>query len=180
MIRIFILFLFLFPLLLQAESYTFSGGKKNFAHTIAADILQKAYSRADITISPLFMNLQESLDRANSGDTDGEIARIANITRFTPNLRQIPVSIITIQAIAYSKNRSLRINNWEDLANHKVTIVKGAKFIETGTTDIKREFASSFEAALDLLQENKTEIVVIPKLAGTNLIYQKNTMTLKP
>lgn len=161
------------PLLLNAESYTFSGGKNNLVHTIAAEVLVKAYKKANIEIHPVFFTLQESLKRSNSGETDGELARISSITRFSPNLNKVPVSVISVEAVAFSKNRSLSINNWNDLRGHKLTIVKGVKFIEAGTKDFARNFVDTHEDALQLLQTDQTEIIIIPKLASINLIYQK-------
>jgi len=168
------------PLLLNAESYTFSGGKNNLVHTIAAEVLVKAYKKANIEINPLFLTLQESLKRSNSGETDGELARISTITRFSPNLNKVPVSIISVEAVAFSKNRSLAINNWNDLRGHKLTIVKGVKFIETGTKGLQKNFVATHEDALQLLQSDQTEIIVIPKLASINLIYQKKYHEIRP
>ena len=168
------------PLLLNAESYTFSGGKNNLVHTIAAEVLVKAYKKANIEINPLFLTLQESLQRSNSGETDGELARINAIPRFSPNLNKVPVSITSVEAVAFSKNTSLFINDWSDLRGHKLTIVKGAKFIETETKDLKRNLVATFEDALHLLQSDKTEIIVIPKLASINLIYQNKYHDIKP
>lgn len=175
----FIFILMLLPILAQADSYTFSGGANNLAHKIASEILTKAYNRSGITIKPLFLTLADSLQQSNTGITDGEFARIASITRFAPNLRQVPVSIIQVQAVAYSKNKSLVINNWEDLRGHKIVIVKGAKFIEMGTANIERVLVPTFEDALELLEQDKTEIIVIPKLAGINLIYKKKYHHIK-
>ncbi|MCW9048137.1 MAG: transporter substrate-binding domain-containing protein [Gammaproteobacteria bacterium] len=149
------------------------------AHIIAAEILVKAYKKAGINITPLFLNLQESLQRSNAGETDGEIARISAITQFSPNLKKIPISIISVEAVAFSKNTSLFINNWDDLRKHKLTIVKGAKFIETGTKNFDRNFVATLEEALLLLQSDQTEIIVIPKLASINLIYQKKYHDIK-
>lgn len=171
--------LMLSPLLLNAESYTFSGGKNNLAHIIASEVLVRAYQKADINIKPLFLNLQESLKRSNDGDTDGEIARISSITQFAHNLYKVPVTIASVDAVAFSKNTSLSINNWSDLRGHKISIVKGAKFIETGTKGFDRTFVETFEDALELLQSDQTEIIVIPKLASINLIYQKKYHDIK-
>jgi len=167
------------PIQTNAESYTFSGGKNNFAHSIAAEILIKAYKKANIDVTPLFLTLQESLERSNSGKTDGELARISAITKFSPNLKKVPVSIISINAVAFSKNKSLFINNWNDLKDHNLTIVKGAKFIEMETKDIDRNFVATLEEALLVLESGQTEIIVIPKLASINLIYQNKYNDIK-
>lgn len=176
---IFILLTFL-PLMLNARVYTFSGGENNTVMLIASKVLQKAYAQADIEMRPLFLSLEESLQRSNSGQTDGELARIEKISQLYPNLRQVPVEIVVVEAIAFSKNRSLNIKKWSDLDGHRVTIVKGAKFIERGTKDIPKEIALTFEEAFDALHKGKTEIVVVPKLAGLSLSYANQYKNIKP
>lgn len=177
--RLIICTLLFSPSLLNAESYTFSGGNNSIAQAISAKVLIKAYKKVNINIKPLFLTLEESLHRSNSGDTDGELARISAITQFTPNLNKVPVPIISISAVAFSKNTSLFINNWSELRGHKLTIVKGAKFIEIKTNGLKRHFVATIEEALQLLQSDQTEIIVIPKLASINLIYQNKFHDIK-
>jgi len=175
-----LLLLLMFPLILHAESYTFSGGKNNLAHIIAADILIKAYSKAGITITPEFMNLSDALEQSNAGITDGELARIDKISALYPNLKKVPVAISSVEAIAFSKNTSLWINKWEDLHDYDVTIIKGANFIETAMHDINHRVVDTFKEALTLLYEDKTQIIVTPKLASLNIIYQKKYRDIKP
>ena len=177
------LVLFFFPLMLHAESYIFSAGKNSMPQIIASQILIKAYANAGIEITPLFLELNESLQRSNRGDTDGEIARISGIAQIFPNLRKIPVSIMSVEAVAFSKNTSLEIQNWSDLNGHKVTIVKGIKFIEAETKDISKQQVVTFEEAFKRLNKNETDIIVIPKLAGWNIIYKnkyKNIRAISP
>lgn len=147
--------------------------------TIAATILVKAYERADIEIKPVFLNLQQSLHQSNAGITDGEIARVNAITKFTPNLRKVPVAIMFLDAVAFSKNSSIKINSWADLRNYKFTIVKGVKFIEVATEQHERREATSHVEALALLQSDKTEIVVTSKIAFVNLMYRKKHNKIK-
>jgi len=175
-----ILILLFFPLILHAESYTFSGGKDNTVHIIASQILIKAYARAGIEVTPLFITLADSLKRSNSGETDGELSRISEITKIYPNLRKVPVSIIYVEAAAFSKNTSLNIKKWSDLKGHKITIIKGAKFIETGTKDIiKRELVDTIDDALKQLVNDETEIIVMPKLSGLSQIYKNKYKDIK-
>lgn len=170
----------LLPFILEARVYTFSGGENNTVMLIASKVLQKAYERAGIETKPLFLTLEESLQRSNSGRTDGELARIKNITRLYPNLRQVPVEIVAVEAIAFSKNSDLDIKKWSDLQGHKLTIVKGTKFIERGTKDIPKQTARTFEEAFRSLHKDETEIVVVPKLAGLSLSYANKYKDIRP
>jgi len=168
---------FLLPVLLNA--YTFSGGKDNVAQLIASKVLEKAYTRAEIKIKPIFLPPQESLEQSNTGITDGELARIKNITKLYPNLRQVPVQIVSVEAVAFSKDTSLKIQSWNDLRGHSVTIIKGAKFIEIGTKNIPRKLVLSFHEAFEALHNGETDIVVAPKLAGIRLNFKKEYTDIK-
>lgn len=167
------LLLGLTALQVQAERYYFSGGKDNVVHQVAARILVKAYRNAGIDMQPLFLPLELSLQMSNAGETDGELARIGAITDLYPNLRRVPVRLISVEAVVFSKNRQLRFRNWGDLAGHDITVVKGTKFIERGVGDLPHTRVESFEQAFARLQRDDTGLVVAPKLAGLKQVYQR-------
>ncbi|RDH86079.1 MAG: hypothetical protein DIZ80_01010 [endosymbiont of Galathealinum brachiosum] len=179
MYRTLILTLLLLPLPLTAESYLFSGGSRNVAMTIASEVLIKAYSNAGIDIEPVFLNLEESLQQSNAGITDGELARIEKISDIYQNLMQVPVSIVSVEAVAFSKKPSLLIDKWEDLRDHKVVIIKGAKFIETATEHLPVQKALSAQGAFDRLNKGLVDIVVLPKLAGWSIIHRKKYKNIR-
>lgn len=176
---LFIFLLIFIPITSWAESYVFSGGKNSLIQSISAVILVKAYKKADINIKPVFLDLQDSLQQSNAGITDGEIARVAKIINFTPNLIQVPIPITSLDAMAFSKNTAIKINNWSDLAGYKFTIVRGVKFIEAATKQYKPHTAKNFADAAELLEAGKTDIVVTSKVAFVNMIHKKNYNDIK-
>ena len=171
--------LVLLPLILNARIYNFSGAEDHTIMYIASSVLQKAYTRAGIETQFVFLPLEVSLKRSNSGEDDGEIARIKNITLLYPNLRQVPVEITAVEAVAFSKSTSLNIKNWSDLYGHKVTVIKGVKFIEQSTKNIPREFKPTFAEAFEALENGNTEIVIAPKLTGKSVLYKENYNQIK-
>ncbi len=179
MYKTLILALLLLSLSLQAEPYRFSGGSQNIAMLISSKILEKAYSRAGIKIQPVFLNLEESLQQSNAGITDGELARIEQITQLYPNLRQVPISVISVEAVAFSTNPSLIIDRWDDLQGHKVAIIKGAKFIEIATAKLPVEKVLTPQEAFERLDKGLVEIVVVPKLAGWSIIHKKRYRNIR-
>ena len=171
--KYFIIFLLLLPTL-DAKTYKFSGGKGNTVQLIASKILQVAYNRAKVKIEPVFLQPEESLQASNSAKTDGELARIEQISTIYPNLVIVPVSLITVSAVAFSKNKSLKITKWDDLKDYKITIVKGTKFIEKASISIDKQVVLSFKEAFDDLNSGKTDIIIIPKLSGLKMIFENN------
>ena len=166
--------------LLHAQEYVLSGGKDIAIHYIASNVLQKAYSRAGLKMKPIYIAPEESLIKANKGETDGDLARINTIRNLYPNLRQVPVSIVSIGATAFSKDLSLKINNWEDLRGHKFAIVKGVKFVEAATQTMQRDILHNYQEAFEHLQNDKTDILVLSTIAGLNFIFNHHYDTIKP
>lgn len=175
-----LLAILIFSLNLFAQTYTFSGGKNNVVQMVASKVLQKAYAEADIEIEALFLPLQESLEQSNEGITDGELARIEKITELYPNLRRIPVSISSVEAVAFSKRKDIFIRDWNDLQGRDFTVVRGAKFIESATRKMKKQYVNSIQEAFVNLENNKTDIIVLPKKSAIRLILKKEFKNIKP
>lgn len=163
------LFLLFLPFLLFAQNYTFSGGHENIAQAIAGKVLRKAYLRANIPIKTIFIAPEESLQRSNSGEIDGELARINTLPELYANLMIVPVPLVYVEAVAFSNNTKIKIQKWEDLKNYSFTIVKGTKFIEKNTKNLKKDFVLNFSEAFSKLRKKETEIIVIPKKAAIGL-----------
>ncbi len=172
------IFLFLFPL--SAHTYVFSGGKNNVAQMTASKILIRAYTHANIKIKPLFISLEESLKRSNAGTTDGELARIKNISKLYPNLLRVPVCITHVEAMAFSKTETIFIHDWHDLKGKNFTIVKGAKLIENATQMMHKSYVTSIHQAFINLEEGLTDIIVIPKKAAIRMILKEGFKDIKP
>ena len=169
-----IFILLVLPYLLFAETYVLGGGKHSVVHTVAAKILEKAYVHAGLEIKPTFVDLQRSLELSNSGQIDGELGRIRKISQTYKNLKIIPVSIIDVEAIAFSKLKDLRVKKWDDLSQYTLTVVSGTKFIETATKDHhNRMVVSTFEEAFSRLVNDETQVVVIQKLAGIKMLHER-------
>jgi len=177
--KLFILYILFFSLANATQSYIISGGKNNTIQTIASKILKKAYTRAKIDAFFTFVQLEKSLKLSNSGKSDGEMARIKKVSNIYPNLLIVPVPLISIQAIAYSEDENIKISSWNDLKKYKFTIIKGIKFIEKKTKNMKKNVVLTFEDAFYDLEKGKTQIVVATKLASLEIIYKNNYRDIK-
>ena len=168
-----LLIIILFPFILFAKTYVLSGGNDSVAQIIASKILKKAYSRAHLKLKVDFVSLEASLKRSNAGEVDGEIARIKKISKIYSNLLRVPVDLVSVEAVAFSKNSTIHITQWNDLKDYRFTIVKGTKFIEHATLGMHRKMVSGFSKAFRNLYNGKTEIIVIPKLAGLKIQHDR-------
>ncbi|MDF1880199.1 transporter substrate-binding domain-containing protein [Sulfurimonas sp. MAG313] len=170
----FLLIIAFITIQLNAQTFSISLGKNSVAHEISKKILIKAYAR--IGIQPKFIStgFLKSLELANSGKTDGDVSRVKQVSKKYPNLIAVPVEINFIEAVAFSKKHTIKINNWKDLAPYKIVIVKGIKFIEYNTEGFDRVIVANYKEAFDLLHSMKADIIIVPKLVGI-LNQFKNT-----
>jgi ABC-type amino acid transport substrate-binding protein len=173
-----LLLFFTFTVLLWGESFTFVTGKNNVAQKVSSIIVEKAYKRAGFNTKIQFLPLQEALNLSKSGRVDGEVARIENITKYAPDLRIVPITIMSVEAIAFSK-KDIVIGSWNDLKDYNLTIVKGAKFIEIACKNLDKNLVTTFKEAAENLYHDKTDVIVIPKLAMYNLRYQYGYKEIK-
>lgn len=140
--------------------------------TISAKILKKAYHKLGIDISILELPASEALQRSNSGSADGEVQRIDGISRNFPNLIQVPIPINYIQGAVFSKKKKRKLRGWHSLRRFKIGLVKGVVFAEKGTRGMQVQMAGSYAELLDLLLNDKVDIIVVPYINGVDSIRQ--------
>ncbi len=168
-----IMFLLCLGLVLGAKPLVFSGAKGSVGQHIAAKIIQKAYDRAGIDVAFVWEEAQDSLVASNKGLNDGQISRMEAISNQFSNLIKVPVSTLTIEAVAFSKNSELFIESWSDLSGKDFMVVRGVKFIEYATKNYNKRYAKSFDEAMQQLHDGKVDIVVAPKIVGLYTIFDK-------
>jgi len=157
---------------LSAKHYTFSGGEGSVGQKIAAKILKKAYEQAAISVSFEFKSFQQSLIDSNSGLNDGEISRVDEISNKFPNLIKIPVPIMSVDAVVFSKDTSIELSSWADLKGRDFMVIRGTKFIEKATKGYSKSYADTFDEAMRSLHKGKVDMVVVPKIGGVYSIYE--------
>ncbi len=140
--------------------------------TISARVLKKAYHRLGIDISILELPASEALQRSNSGSADGEVQRIDGISRNFPNLIQVPIPINYIQGAVFSKKKKRKLRGWHSLRTFKIGLVKGVIFAEKGTRGMQVQMAESYTQLIDLLLNEKVDLIVVPYINGAVSIRQ--------
>ncbi|MDF1882202.1 transporter substrate-binding domain-containing protein [Sulfurimonas sp. MAG313] len=166
--------IFFISLGLLADKVTLSMGENSVIQNISKDVLQRAYKRAGLEVDFKVMSFSDALISSNSGHTDGEVSRVEKIVQSYPNLIKVPIAINYIEAAAFSKDKTMKIKNWNDLKAYKIGLVKGVKFIEKKTHGFDKLVAASYNEVFSLLDKDKIDIVVVPKLIGIYKIFKHN------
>ena len=148
-----------------ACSIRLSGIQKSAIHSIAAEILKEAFTNMDCELSVKFLPGRRSLEWAQEGVTDGDIARIAGMDKQFSNLIRVPSSIISMEGIPFSISQ-YDINGWEDLRGLTIGIVRGILYAEIGTRGMKVFYGTDTPSLFRLLKEGRVDVVVATKVAG--------------
>lgn len=89
-----------------------------------------ALSRLGYSLEVEHLPGERALLLANSGVADGELLRIGGLEKRYPDLIPVPEKTFDMEFIAFSRNKALQIQSWDDLKNYTVAIITGWKILE--------------------------------------------------
>lgn len=135
--------------------------------TVASGVvLKEAYKRLGIDVRIEHFSGAEALQKANAGETDGEVCRIDGASKQFTNLVQIPIPINYVQGAVFSKDPDLKLVGWHSLRPYRIGRVKGILFAEKGTRGMETVVAEDYRELVELLDHDKVDVVVAPYLNG--------------
>lgn len=137
-----------------------SGIEGQPTHIMAAQVLEAAYKQIGCTLNVHFIPGVRSLAWANSGKTDGDIARISGTEKAYPNLVQVPTPVITFRAAAFTINGGKPIKTWEDLRGLRIGIVRGIRYAQIATQGMSPIMANDIDHLFSLLVEGRISYAV--------------------
>ncbi len=139
-------------------------------------MLQRAYKKLGIDMKLIRFPASRALAEANAGITvDGELIRIANLSKRYPNLLQIPVMIARLRLSAFSNTVDFPVNGWSSLKPYDTVILRGFQAMEKNVAGLNVTRVRSTRTALEMLDMDRTQVAVLPYLDG--LVY-RNQLSL--
>jgi len=132
---------------------------------VSEAVIREAYSRLGIDFEVLRFPGGESLQKSNSGEIDGEVARIDGISRKYHHLIQVPIPINYLRGAVFSTDHELTVKWWNNLKPYRVGIVRGIIFAEQGTEGMDVKKVDSYLDLLTLLDEGLVDFIIAPEFA---------------
>jgi len=119
---------------------------------------------------------RRSLINTNSGEHDGNIARIKGMEKKWPNLVIIPESIIEWEFTAYTKGKiNIPVKNWESLKPYSVSFIRGWQIYEKNLKDAKQvQHVRNAPQLFRLLMSGRVQIAMFEKLQAGYWFKQLN------
>ena len=134
---------------------------------VGGEILKVVYARLSLPIEFVDLPAGRALTLSNSGVLDGEVQRVAGITRNFPALIQVMTPINFIELAAFTKRLDLTPQGWASLNDYDVGIVRGVGSSEAGTKGMARvQVANELDTLIAVLDADRVDLIVTDLLSG--------------
>ena len=143
-----------------------SGIQNEQTHAVAKEVLWEAYRKIGYEANFEFYPGYRSIDMANSGESDGDIARIDGTHKKFSNLVRVPTPIIHFKGVVFTKKITKKITNWKDLKGLRIGIIRGIRYSKIGTNGLSPFFAENMTHLFKLLDQDMIQIAIAVLMAG--------------
>ncbi len=127
---------------------------------MAKRILTLAYSRIGKSVEFEKLPAERSLVNANSGITDGELARMGGLQEDYLNLIMIPTPIAYDEIVVFTKDINFNVDGWSSLLPYRIGYVAGFKFAEQKTEGMNIEMVTTVDQGLRKLNLGRSEVFI--------------------
>ena len=135
-------------------------------HELSKEVVRVAYEKMGMDVQFLDLPARRGLEWANSGKTDGDLARIDGTDKKFTNLIKILTPVILFQGVVFTKKIERNIRSWEDLKGLSVGIIGGIRYSDIGTKGLDRVIAKDMVQLFMLLAKERIDVAVAVLDAG--------------
>ena len=158
--------------------------EKSALSAFSEKVLTLAYKNIGYDLTFKEYPLERGLIEANAGRVDGEAHRKASLETLYPNLRQIPVVLVSTRTCLFTTKKDLKFSDWESLRPYHFGILRGQKDVELKTQGMKRELLTNQQQAIDTVGKNHLDFVLLPEFTGKEYLkkssYKDTIKMLEP
>jgi polar amino acid transport system substrate-binding protein len=149
------------------------------ATVIAERVLQEAYRRLGMAMVVIKVPGERSLFSADHGQVDGELYRKLGMEREYPNLRIVPVPLLTYEIVIFTLGTTFVVNGWDSLRPFTIGFVKGIKIIEQNTQGMKLEPTATMRQAFLKMTLGRSDIVLANRNSGLAVLKEMKLQDVK-
>ena len=131
------------------------------------------------TLKVSHLPAERALINANSGIDDGDLHRVAGLSKKYPNLIQTTEKIFTMEFVAFSR-KDFSTTDWDSLKPYSVGIIGGWKILEKNVPpDVDLIKVKNPQQLFSLLKNNRVDVILFGKWQGLNYIQENNIVGAK-
>ena len=155
--------------LIAAEKMVFTSVDGSYTMHISEAVLKAAYAQLGIEFETSWLPPKRALQLAGTGKSDGEISRTGTIAKKYPDLIQVKIPVNHVDGMAFTKNKTLQIKNWESLRPLKIGINRGMIFSVNATKGMNVEVVNNFPALFKMLDLERVDVIISTRAIGLYL-----------
>lgn len=142
---------------------------------VGGEMLRAVYARLNIKLEFEDVPGKRALALSSAGELDGEIQRIANLTKDYPTLIQISPPINYIEPSVFTTGLRFDVAGWNSIKNYSIGIVRGVGSSEAGTQGMSRVTATtSLENMIQMLDADRFDLIVTDLFSGLVAVRKLN------
>lgn len=130
-------------------------------------VLKEMFLRIGKNATTILLPSERSLINANTGINDGNVARIKGMEKKYKNLIIVPEKMIDYEFVAFTKNKSIKLDNWQSLKNYNIAYITGWKIFEKNVRQYKSLVKTQNAVQLfELLNKDRVDIILYDRWSG--------------
>jgi polar amino acid transport system substrate-binding protein len=134
-------------------------------------IIKEAYRRLGHQLQVVKLPGERSLLFASTGEVDGDLFRVGKIDREYKNLIKVPVNLLTLEVVVFTRDRVFPVTGWNSLIPYTVGYRRGVKAVEYHLNEqIKTISAATYVPVFRMLEAGRCDVVVSSRASGNEAI----------
>lgn len=136
-------------------------------------VAQAVFDRLGVPVQFVRAPAERALQLVNDGVDDGNLIRIAGLSRVYPNLIMVDEPLIDYDFIAITLREDFAIAHWQDLIDREVALISGWKIFESNVpAEAKLSKVANGEQLMRLLKSARVEVALYERLQAIAAMRQ--------
>ncbi len=144
-------------------------------------LMNEAFGQHGFTVTVDRPPAERALINANAGIVDGDGPRIAHLDSSGPysDLMRVPEKIIDVEFAVFTNGKKPKINQWDDLKDYNVGIIRGWKILEREIVQSRSLVKiKTADLLFRMLINGRVDVVVADRLSGLAIAKKLNMKKL--
>lgn len=141
--------------------------------SLAVSLLERAYKRIGVPMETLHVPSSRALMMANTGTTDGDLFRIAEVAGELTNLVQVPYPLLRGEVKVATMASSVQAWNKQALKRQRVGVRRGVIVTERAAEGARVTRVDTYLQLLRLLEHDRIDLALISDIEGISPIHTR-------
>ena len=134
---------------------------------VSLRILERAYSKLGYVVEGEPLPAARALTESQSGNTDGEVNRIAAIEPQLHSLIRIKTPVNAIEGVAFTCPDAPPVFGWASIRTRKIGVRSGIRFVEMATRGMPHVTKMpDYDTLFDMLARGRLDVVIASRQVG--------------